>query len=62
MKRMVFNRRKNNKIRYSADRVYTGKAELEHTNSKLLISLEIYNKKKALLEYKLKNFIMLIKF
>jgi len=62
MKRTVFNRRRDNKIRYSADRVYTGRAELEHTNSKLLISLEIYNKKKALLEYKLKNFIMLIKF
>ena len=57
-----FNRRKDNKNRYSADRVYTGRVELEHTNSELLILLPIYNKKKGLLEKKLIIFIMLIKF
>lgn len=62
IKRTVFNRRRDNKIRYSANRVYTSRPGLEHTNSKLLISLAAYNKKKSFLEDKLKRFIMLIKF
>ena len=45
-----FNRRKDNKNRYSADRVYTGRVELEHTNSELLILLPIYNKKRIVRE------------
>ena len=35
IKRIVFNRRRDNKIRYSANRVYTSRAELQHTNSRL---------------------------
>lgn len=62
IKKAFFNRRRDNKVRYSANRVYTGKPELEHTNSKLLITLAIYNKKKAFFEHKLRRFIMLIKF
>jgi hypothetical protein len=62
IKRTVFNRRRDNKIRYSADRVYTSKTDLEHTNSKLNIWLTVYNKKKALLEHRLRRFILLIKF
>ena len=61
-KKTVINRRKDNKTRYSADRVYTGKAELQHTNSELFISVDTYNKKKAMLEKKLRRFVMLIKF
>lgn len=62
IKKTVFNRRRDNKIRYSANRIYTSRAELEHTNTKLFISLTTYNKKKALLEHKLRKFIVLIKF
>ena len=61
-KKVVSNRRKDTKVRYSANRVYTGRAELEHTNSKLLITLVNYNKKKAFFERKLLELIMLIKF
>lgn len=32
IKKVFFNRRKDNKVRYSANRVYTGKPELEHTS------------------------------
>lgn len=32
VKKVVFNPRKDNKVRYSANRVYTGKPELEHTS------------------------------
>ena len=62
IKRVVFKRRRDNKVRYSANRVYTGRAELEHTNSELLIALPTYNKKKAFFEHKLRRFIMLINF
>ena len=48
IKRTVLNRRRDNKIRYSANKVYTSRAELQHTNSKLLITLYTYNKKKII--------------
>lgn len=62
VKRTVFSRRRDNKIRYSANRVYTSRPLLQHTNSKLTISFAAYNKKKSFLEDKLKRFIILIKF
>lgn len=62
IKKVFFNRRRDNKVRYSANRVYTGKPELEHTNSKVFITLPMYNKKKAFFEHKLRRFILLIKF
>lgn len=55
-------RRRDNKSRYSAKKVYTSRAELEHTNSKLLITLFSYNKKKAWFEKKVRKIITLIKF
>jgi len=58
IKKVFFNRRKDNKVRYSANRVYTGKPELEHTNSNLFITLAMYNKKKAFFERKLRRFIV----
>ena len=44
-RKTLFKRRRDNKIRYSANKVYTSRAELQHTNSKLLITLYTYNKK-----------------
>lgn len=62
IKRAVITRRKDNKSRYSANRIYTSRAELEHTNSRLLITLFTYNKKKSSLEHKVRKLITLIKF
>lgn len=47
IKRAVITRRRTDKSRYSAKKVYTSRAELEHTNSRLLITLFSSNKKKA---------------
>jgi hypothetical protein len=43
----LFKRRRHNKSRYSANKVYVSRAELKHTNSKLLIILSTYNKQKS---------------
>ena len=47
---LPFKRRRPNKIRYSADKIYVSRAELKHTNTKLTIMLYIYNKQKSSLE------------
>lgn len=44
--KLSFKRRRTNKIRYSADKIYASRAELKHTNTKLTIMLYIYNKQK----------------
>jgi hypothetical protein len=44
--RLSFKRRRPNKIRYSADKIYVSRAELKHTNTKVTILLYIYNKQK----------------
>lgn len=62
VKRVVLNRRRNNKLRYSANKIYTSRAELQHTNSKLFITLYTYNKKKSSFENYIRNLITLIKF
>ena len=62
IKRPVITRRRDNKSRYSANRVYTSRAELEHNNSRLLITLFTYNKKKASFEEKVREIITLITF
>jgi len=62
IKRTVITRRRDDKSRYSAKKVYTSRAELEHTNSRLLITLFSYNKKKAWFEHKIRKIITLIKF
>lgn len=62
LKRKFLNRRRDNKLRYSANQNFISKVELEHTNSKLLLTLTTYNKKKELVERELRKFIMLVKF
>jgi hypothetical protein len=44
--KLPFKRRRTNKMRYSADKIYTSRAELKHTNKKVTIMLYIYNKQK----------------
>jgi hypothetical protein len=43
----LFKRRRHNKSRYSANKVYVSRAELKHTNTKLLIILSTFNKQKS---------------
>jgi hypothetical protein len=44
-----FRRRRNNKIRYSSNKLFTSKAELKHTNIKLLALAYLFNKNKFML-------------
>lgn len=61
-KKPLFNRRRANKTRYSAKKNYVGKAELEHTNSKLSIILDVYSKKKLMIKRAIRNIITRISF
>jgi hypothetical protein len=46
----IYKRRRSNKTRYSADKIYVSRPELKHTNTKVTIMLYTYNKKKLSLE------------
>jgi hypothetical protein len=46
----LFKRRRNKKIRYSADKIYVSRAELDHTNTDISITFYLYNKKKSSIE------------
>ena len=48
--KVLFKRRRNNKSRYSANKIYVSKAELKHTNKELFIILYTYNKQKSTVE------------
>ncbi len=48
-KKVGFKRRRDNKSRYSADKLYVSRAEFKHTNTKILIIISIYNKQKSTL-------------
>ncbi len=45
--KILFKRRRHNKSRYSANKIYVSRAELKHTNTKLFIILYTYNKQKV---------------
>lgn len=47
--KIVFKRRRDNKSRYSANKVYLSRAEVKHTNTKLFIILSTFNKQKSTL-------------
>jgi hypothetical protein len=55
----VYKRRRANKERYSANKLYVSRAELKHSNTKLTIILYIYNKQKSIVE---RNMRKLVKF
>jgi hypothetical protein len=44
--KLPFKRRRTNRTRYSADKIYASRAELKHTSNKLTVMLYIYNKQK----------------
>ena len=46
----IYKRRRSNKTRYSADKIYLSRPELKHTNTNVTLMLYTYNKKKTSLE------------
>ena len=57
----LFKRRRDNKIRYSANKIYVSKPELKHTNDKVVVTLYLYNKEKSSIEQYIRKVITLIK-
>jgi hypothetical protein len=57
--KILYKRRPTNKNRYSANKIYISRAELKHTNTKLLIIIYIYNKQKSLIEQNIRKLIKL---
>lgn len=57
--KILFKRRRANKNRYSANKIYVSRAELKHTNTKLFIILYVYNKQKSLIERNIRKLIKL---
>jgi hypothetical protein len=57
--KVLFKRKRANKNRYSANKIYVSKAELKHTNTRLSIILYIYNKQKSLIERNIRKLINL---
>jgi hypothetical protein len=60
--KILFKRRRDNKIRYSANKVYTSRAELNHTNTDILITLDLYNKIESSFERSIRKAITYISF
>ena len=60
--KILFKRRRDNKIRYSANKIYASRAELNHTNSKIFITLYLYNKQKSSIERYIRKVITWIRF
>jgi hypothetical protein len=60
--KILFKRRRDNKIRYSANKIYAGRAELEHTNTELFITLYTYNKEKSSIQWYIRKIITLIRY
>lgn len=60
--KILFKRRRDNKIRYSANKIYASRAELKHTNTKLFITLYIYNKQKSSIEWFILKILVLVKY
>lgn len=55
--KILFKRRRDNKIRYSADKVYVNKIEVKHCNNKINLDLLIFNKSKLFIEGFIRNII-----
>nr|ATC70075.1 hypothetical protein [Curvularia trifolii] len=60
--KILFKRRRDNKIRYSANKIYASRAELNHTNTKLFITLYLYNKQKSSIEWYILKILVLVKY
>jgi len=59
--KVLFKRRRDNKSRYSANKIYVSRAELKHTNTKILITLYTYNKQKLSIERYIRKLVTLTK-
>lgn len=57
--KLSFKRKRPNKIRYSANKIYVSRAELKHTNNKLTVILYVYNKQKSSFERYIRKIIMI---
>ena len=53
--KLPLKRRRPNKARYSANKIYFSRAELNHTNNKLTIILYAYNKQKSYTYFQIQN-------
>ena len=60
--KILFKRRRDNKIRYSANKIYASRAELNHTNTKIFITLYLYNKQKSSIEQYIRKVTTLVRF
>ena len=60
--KILFKRRRDNKTRYSANKVYASRAELNHTNTTIFITLYLYNKEKSSIELYVRKIITWIRF
>ena len=60
--KVLFKRRRDNKIRYSANKIYASRAELNHTNTTISITLFLYNKQKSSIERYIRKVITWIRF
>jgi hypothetical protein len=59
--KILFKRRRDNKTRYSANRLYTSRAELNYTNTTIFITLYLYNKQKSYIEHDIRRLITWIR-
>ena len=60
--KVLFKRRRDNKIRYSANKLYASRAELSHTNTTIFITLFLYNKQKSSIERYIRKVVTWIRF
>ena len=60
--KVLFKRRRDNKIRYSANKIHASRAELNHTNTTVFITLFMYNKQKSSIERYIRKVVTWIRF
>src|SRR3982750_1439566 len=59
--KVSFKRRRSNKKRYSANKLYLSRAELKHTSTKIIIILYIYNKQKSSIQRYMRKLVIFTK-
>lgn len=59
--KIMYKRRRSNRGRYSANKVYVSRAELKHTNTTLFIILYTYNKQLSSIEISIRRFLIITK-
>ena len=59
--RIMYKRRRSNRGRYSANKVYVSRAELKHTNTTLSIIVYTYNKQLSSIEINIRRFLIITK-